>query len=211
VWSYPPLLVGMFFHNSAIGAILILVFGAWFIGWAGTLFLSSTRVIFAAAFDRILPEKVADVSERRHVPYWALVLMLVPSVIVSLFYAYTLTFRTYILDATLVIAITFFGTAIAAMVLPYRKKALYENSPIAKYKVAGIPLITISGAITGAFLGWNLYEWFKNSLYAVNNKTSLYFMGAMYLLAVVIYVVAKVYRRSQGIDLNAVYREIPVD
>ena len=97
------------------------------------------------------------------------------------------------------------------MVLPYRKKQLYENSPIAKYKVAGIPLITVSGAITGAFLGWNLYEWFKNSLYAVNNKTSLYFMGAMYLLAIVIYVVAKVYRRSQGIDLNAVYREIPVD
>src|SRR5947208_2304860 len=111
VWSYPPLLVGMFFHNSAIAALLIIVFGAWFIGWAGTLFLSSTRVIFAAAFDRILPEKVADVSERRHVPYWALVLMLVPAVIVSAFYAYTLTFRTYILDAVLVIAITFFGTS----------------------------------------------------------------------------------------------------
>jgi basic amino acid/polyamine antiporter, APA family len=211
VWSYPPLLVAMFFHNSAFGAILILVFGAWFIGWAGTLFLSSTRVIFAAAFDRILPEKVADVSERRHVPYWALVLMLVPSVLVSALYSYTSKFATYILDATLVIAITFFGTAIAAMVLPYRKKSLYENSPIAKYKVAGIPLITISGAITGAFLGWNLYEWFKNSLYAVNNKESLVFMGSMYLLAIVIYAVAKVYRRSQGIDLNAVYREIPVD
>ena len=41
--------------------------------WAGTLFLSSTRVIFAAAFDRILPEKVADVSERKHVPVWALI------------------------------------------------------------------------------------------------------------------------------------------
>src|SRR5207248_3297746 len=140
------------------------VFGAWFIGWAGTLFLSSTRVIFAAAFDRILPEKVADVSERRHVPYWALVLMLVPSVIVSLFYAYTLTFRTYILDATLVIAVTFFGTAIAAMVLPYRKKQLYQNSPIAKYNVAGIPLMTISAAITGAVLAWNRSAWCKTSL-----------------------------------------------
>ena len=142
---------------------------------------------------------------------WALVLMLVPSIFVSALYAYTSKFATYILDATLVIAITFFGTSIAAMILPWRKKSLYANSPIARYKVAGIPLITIAGAVTGSFLGWNLYEWFKNSLYAVNNKQSLVFMGSMYLLAIVIYVVAKIYRKRQGIDLKAVYQEIPVD
>jgi amino acid transporter len=211
VWSYPPLLVGMYFNNTLLAGLIVLVFGAWFIGWAGTLFLSSTRVIFAAAFDRILPEKVADVSERRHVPVWALVLMLVPSLLVSALFAYTSKFATYILDATLVIAVTFFGTAIAAMILPWRKKALYENSAIAKFKVGGIPLITVAGAITAAFLGWNLYEWFSNSLYAVNNKQSLVFMGAMYGLAIVIYVIARVVRARQGINLKAIYQEIPVD
>jgi amino acid transporter len=215
VWTYPPLLIGMYFHNTAIATVLVLVFGAWFIGWAGTLFLSSTRVIFAAAFDRILPERVADVSEKRHVPVWALVLMLVPAVVVSAFYAYSFTFRTYTLDATLVIAMTFFGTSIAAMILPWRKKSLYQNSAIAKYKIGGIPLITVTGAITGAFLGWNLYKWLwppaPNNLYGINNKQSLIFMGSMYALAIVIYVIAKVYRRRQGIDLNAVYKEIPVE
>jgi len=216
VWTYPPLLVGMFFHNSFLAAILVLVFGAWFVGWAGTLFLSSTRVIFAAAFDRILPERVADVSEKRHVPVWALVLMLVPAIAVSALYAYFHTFRTWVLDATLVIAVTFFGTAIAAMILPWRKKALYESSPIAKYKVAGIPLVTISGAVTALFLGWNLYKWMwppasEGNLYGINNVDSLKFMGVMYLLAVVIYIVAKVYRKSQGIDLGAIHREIPVE
>jgi APA family basic amino acid/polyamine antiporter len=211
IWSYPPMLASFYFHNEAIQAIIVLVFGAWFLGWAGTLFLSSTRVIFAAAFDRILPEKVADVSERRHVPYWALLLMLVPSIVVSWLYAYTSDFATFILDATLVIAVTFFGTSIAAMILPYRKKRLYENSPIARYKVAGIPLITITGAITAAFLGFNLYHWFTNDLYAVNNSTSLWFMAIMYLLALVIYVVAWFVRRSQGINLSAIHREIPVE
>src|ERR1051325_6652724 len=119
VWTYPPLLIGMYFNSPAIGAILVLLFGAWFVGWAGTLFLSSTRVIFAAAFDRILPERGADVSERRHVPVLALVLMLVPAIAVSALYAYTTKFRTYVLDATLVIAVTFLGTAIAAMILPW--------------------------------------------------------------------------------------------
>ena len=211
IWSYPPLLASFYFHNEAVQAIIVLVFGAWFLGWAGTLFLSSTRVIFAAAFDRILPEKVADVSERRHVPYWALLLMLVPSIVVSWLYAYTSDFATFILDATLVIAVTFFGTSIAAMVLPYRKKRLYENSPIARYKVAGIPLITITGAITALFLGFNLYHWFTNDLYAVNNSTSLWFMAAMYGLAIVIYIVAWFVRRSQGINLSAIHREIPVE
>jgi amino acid transporter len=211
VWSYPPLLVGMYFHSSFLTTLIILVFGAWFIGWAGTLFLSSTRVIFAAAFDRILPEKVADVSERRHVPTWALVLMLVPSVVVSAFYAYTSKFATFILDATLVIAVTFFGTAIAAIILPWRKKELFKNSPIARYKVLGIPLITLAGLLTAAFLGWNLYQWFSSSLYAVNNKQSLVFMGAMYALAVIVYIVARIVRSRQGINLKAIYEEIPVD
>ena len=211
IWSYPPMLASFYFHNEAIQAIIVLVFGAWFLGWAGTLFLSSTRVIFAAAFDRILPEKVADVSERRHVPYWALLLMLVPSIVVSWLYVYTSDFATFILDATLVIAVTFFGTSIAAMILPYRKKRLYENSPIARYKVAGIPLITITGAITALFLGFNLWHWFTNDLYAVNNSTSLWFMASMYGLALVIYVVAWFVRRSQGINLSAIHREIPVE
>ena len=128
VWPYPPLLAELLLPQQLISALIILVFGAWFLGWAGTLFLSSTRVIFAAAFDRILPEKVADVSEKRHVPVWALVLMLVPALVVSAFYAYTSTFKTWILDATLVIAVTFFGTAIAAMVLAVAEEELYENS-----------------------------------------------------------------------------------
>jgi APA family basic amino acid/polyamine antiporter len=218
VWTYPPLLVGMWFHNSVIGVLLVLVFGAWFLGWAGTLFLSSTRVIFAAAFDRILPERVADVSERRHVPVWSLLLMLIPSLIVSAFYAYTASVKTWIIDATLVIAVTFLGTSIAAAVLPWRKKHLYDNSPIARYRIAGIPLISITGVATAAFIGFNLYKWLwppynsdSGNLYAINNPDSLKFMGAMYLLAIVIYVVAYFVRRAQGINLKAIYEEIPVE
>ena len=216
IWTYPPLLVGMWFGNDLIGALLILLFGAWFLGWAGTLFLSSTRVIFAAAFDRILPERVADVSERRHVPVWALLLMLIPSLVVSAFYAFTDTFKTLILDATLVIAVTFLGTAIAAAILPFRRKRLYESSPMARYKVAGIPLITITALITIVFLAYNLYKWLwppfdEGNLYAINQADSLLFMGGMYLLALVIYVVARVVRKNQGIDLGAIHKEIPVE
>ena len=211
IWPYPPLLASFYFHSPLISALVVLAFGAWFLGWAGTLFLSSTRVIFAAAFDRILPDRVADVSERRHVPVWALLLMLLPAIVVSALYAYTIDFRTYILDAVLVIAVTFLGTSIAAIVLPWRKPQLYAASPLARYKVAGIPLITISGVVTGVFLAFNLWKWLADGLYAVNNRTSLYFLGGMYVLALVIYVVARVVRARQGIDLRTIHQEIPVE
>jgi hypothetical protein len=107
--------------------------------------------------------------------------------------------------------VTFFGTAIAAMVLPWRKKSLYQNSAIAKLKVGGVPLITVSGAITAGFLGWMLFKWFTDSLYAINNKTSLRYLAVLYGLAVVVYAIAYVVRRRQGINLKAIHQEIPVE
>ena len=124
----------------------------WFFGWVGTVFLSSTRVIFAAAFDRVLPEGVAKV-DRNGVPVLALLLMLVPSIGLAALYAYNTTFATYTLDATLVIAVTFLGSAIAAAILPWRKPEIYNASPIAKYTVLGIPLITFAAGAFILFLG----------------------------------------------------------
>ena len=57
VWGFPPLLISFMIPTTFLKVVFILLFGTWFLGWAGTLFLSSTRVIFAAAFDRILPER----------------------------------------------------------------------------------------------------------------------------------------------------------
>src|SRR5262249_14292210 len=143
VWPYPGLLAASFFGSPVLQFILVAVLSLWFFGWVGTVFLSSTRVIFAAAFDRVLPESVAGVS-RNGVPMIALALMLIPSIGLSALYAYNSTFVTYTLDATLVIAVTFLGSAIAAAVLPWRKKEIYNASPIAKYKVLGLPLITFA-------------------------------------------------------------------
>ena len=120
---------GWLVHNTVFQTVLILLMALWFIGWVGTLFLSSTRVIFAAAFDRVLPDRAAEVSEKRKVPFYSLILMLAPAVIVSAVYAYNLTFETYTLDATLVIAVTYLFSAIAVVLLPWVKPDLWRASP----------------------------------------------------------------------------------
>jgi len=211
IFPYPVMLVGWAVHNQAFQVILILLMSLWFFAWVGTLFLSSTRVIFAAAFDRILPDGAAQVSEKRRVPVWSLVLMLLPAVGLAALYSYNSTFHTYTLDATLVIAVTYLFSAIAVVILPWRKPDLWAASPASRLKVAGVPVVPVAGVITIGLIGYCLYEWLSSSAYGVNNNDSLIYMGAMYVLALVIYVVARLIRSRQGIDLSLINKEIPVE
>jgi amino acid transporter len=211
IWPYPVLFAAWLVHNTAFQVILILVMSLWFFGWVGTLFLSSTRVIFAAAFDRVLPDRAAEVSEKRKVPFYSLILMLLPAVVLSAVYAYNSTFVTYTYDATLVIAVTFLFSAIAVVLLPFIKKDLWQASPASRIKILGVQIVPVAGWITIGLLGFNLYEWFSNASYGINYKPSLFFMLGMYVLAVIIYAVAYLVRKRQGIDLGLINKEIPVE
>jgi amino acid transporter len=211
IFPYPVLLASWIVHNSAIQVIILLLMSLWFFGWVGTLFLSSTRVIFAAAFDRVLPDAAAQVSEKRRVPVASLFLMLLPAVGLAALFAYNTTFAGYTLDATLVIAVTYLFSAIAVVILPLRKPDLWYASPASKIKVLGVPIVPVAGVVTIALLAYNLIEWLTKGAYGVNHKGSLIYMGAMYVLAIAIYVGARIIRNRQGIDLSLINKEIPVE
>ncbi|MCJ7708122.1 MAG: amino acid permease, partial [Anaerolineales bacterium] len=289
VWPYPVQFATFLTTSRALQFFVVLAVSFWWFGWSGTVFLSSTRVIFAAALDRMLPEWVSKIEPRTRTPINALLLMVIPSVIISIMYAFNLvSMQTIVLDATLVIAITFFGTALAGILLPWRQKDVFEGSPIAKYKMPGwlsgaatllyvvgagyliyrtyqlaqlvfaqwgdqtgltqlmiavvailgvvntvlliwvayyvirkllvgqkFPLVTVAGLIFFAFLDWLLIEWFFDPgyLYGIGwqNTTSMVFMIFMYALAAAIYFGFSAYRRKQGIDIDKVYKEIPVE
>jgi amino acid transporter len=221
-WPYPVLLAVFLTSNRIVQFIVVALMSLWWFGWSGTVFLSSTRVIFAAAFDRLLPEKVAEIEPRTRTPLYALLMMVVPSILVSYLYAYNyFNFQTLALDSTLVITVTYLGTAIAAILLPYRKPELYKASPIATYKVFGVPLITAAGVIFGGFLTFLLVEWLFDpwlntqgvapGLYGISlaNTSSVVYMVIMYALAAGIYFGFKAYRKNKGIDIEKVHQEIP--
>ncbi|MCJ7512674.1 MAG: hypothetical protein MUO23_06850, partial [Anaerolineales bacterium] len=141
--------------------LIVLAVSFWWFGWSGTVFLSSTRVIFAAALDRMLPEWVSKIEPRTRTPIYALLLMVVPSIIISIMYAFNwVGMQSIVLDATLVIAITFFGTAIAGILLPWRQKSIFDGSPIARYKVQGWLswLATLAYVVGAGYLIYRMYQ-----------------------------------------------------
>jgi APA family basic amino acid/polyamine antiporter len=215
-WPYPGLLAAFLMDGAVWQFILVGLLSLWFFGWVGTVFLSSTRVVFATAFDRILPEGVAKVS-RNGVPWVALVLMLLPSIPIAYLYAYNAEFYNWTLAATEVIAITFAGSAIAAAILPWRRPDIYNASPIARYRVLGLPLITVAALAFLVILGFAIYEWVTNATYGLNidlsdpAKNGFLYMLALYALALVIYVGSRLLRKQQGIDMSMVQKEIPAE
>ncbi len=223
VWPYPALFAAFLSTSRVLQFIVLFLMALWWFGWSGTVFLSSTRVIFAAAFDRLLPEKVAEVDSRTGTPIYALLLMLIPSIVISYLFAYDVGgFKSLTLCSTLVIAVTYLGTTIAAILLPFRKPDLYKASPIAKYTVFGVPLITVAGVIFGGFLVFLLYEWIldPNALYGIGysinengykNGTSILYMLANYVLAAAIYLGFRAYRKRKGINVDKIHAEIPVE
>jgi basic amino acid/polyamine antiporter, APA family len=210
----PMAMIAWVVNNAAFQVALIASISLLVFGWWGTVFLSSTRMIFASAFDRILPESVAKVTSGG-VPYVALLLMAIPSVIVSALYAYQATFVQLTYDATLVIAVMFLGSGLAFMIMPWRVKSIWQNSALPKAKIFGIPWLSIVAFLYSAFMIFNLILWIYDptNTYGVGYKNgkSMIFMGVLYAVAIIVWIVAWAVRKRQGMELEAVAKEIPAE
>ena len=209
IYPFGPFLAALPFNNPLLTLWLIISMSFWFWGWAGTLFLSSTRAMFAMGFDRTLPAWVGHVSTRFGAPVNTIVVMFVATMFLGTLYSYVPGVAVIFLDAVLAIAAMYFITCIAAVVFPYRRKKLFEASPVAKYKIGGVPVVTISGAIIAIYLFYLLVIWALDPAYGVNNPISAMYLGATYIGSAILYLVMKAYRKRQGIDINKIYGEIP--
>ena len=160
----------------------------------------------------MLPDRAAEVSEKRKVPVWSLILMLLPAVGLSAVYAYSTKFRTYTLDATLVIAVTYLFSAIAVVLLPFVKPDLWRASPASRIKLLGVPIVPVAGVVTIGLLGFNLYEWLtqrrllreQSRLTVLHGRACTCWPSSSTWWRAIV-------RSRQGIDLGLINKEIPVE
>jgi len=172
--------------------------------------LGPVRYLFAQAFDRVLPARIAHVDPRTHSPLVAILIMVVGAVIWSVWQVANPALWTYIMSAAFATLACVIGVCVAGAVFPYRMKEVYKASPIAKYQVGGVPLVTILGilgVLSQIFLGY--YYVTVPELGMVGNPTSMIALTAIAIGLIIYYFIAKAYRKRQGISMEFAFGEIP--
>src|SRR5262249_34112515 len=106
--------------------------------------MAMTRCIFAWSMDRVTPDQVSQVSPRTHAPNVAIAIATIGALIGLAVFVFT-SFSEFLGGTTLGFLFTFLATGLAAVVFPYRRKALYEKSPV-KPRIFGLPLLSVLGA-----------------------------------------------------------------
>ena len=121
----------------------------------------------------------------------------------------TTTWASITLGVTFGCGYVFVGTALAGALMPFRAKALYEASPGAKYRIGGLPLVTVVGLIgTAAGLVF-LYLFLLSPELGMNSQLAYMVSGGVLVFALGWYLVTYLVRRSGGINVDYAFKEIP--
>jgi amino acid transporter len=194
--------------------ILIIVVGYLFNGlWQlASGILPATRQIFAWSFDRLIPEKFSEVSDRLHSPIWTMVTMSVLGEIAILLWIYT-TLATYVVNTIIGLLSANLVVSVACFVFPMRRKELFESTVPTRWKrrIAGLPMLSWLSLIVMATTLYMLYCASTNAVVGGPISYASMFTGVIgpMIAGVLIYFIARAYRKSKGIDISLIFKEIP--
>ena len=175
-------------------------------------YLVISRSMFAWSFDRIIPAFFADVNDKFHAPMKTLITTALLTTGAAAMTLYT-NYLGLFFNITLAVVSSFLFAGVAAAVFPYvkRARAMWEQAPpIVRTKVAGVPLISILGITNTVIMLWLTYlDLISPALSGPVNPVSVGIVGAVYVLAIAVYLVSKVYHRSHGLNIDLAFQQIP--
>ena len=171
----------------------------------------TTRVLFALAFDRLLPVRVAQVSEKNHAPTTAIVVVLIVSILFCLLLAFVNISNIVALEA-LFFALILLAGGIAATFLAHRRPELVTRAGQKDVdRWAGLPVVTWFGATTTALALFTIIEVIAHqNAYGKFSFESVTALVVVLVAGPVIYGIARGLRRRQNaLDLSMAMRELP--
>jgi amino acid transporter len=194
-----------------IAVIVPLAIIATVVGSLETIVLMAVRIVFAWSFDGITPVKLAEVSEKRGSPNYALALVAVVGLIYVLLSIYEATYLTFNAYATSGLFLAFAIAGIAAVLFPYKHKDLFEATPaMVQRKLAGVPVVAILGVIT--FLTGIFVAYIAASPIFTGVPINPYYLVGMigvFVVGLIIYFVSAQYQKSKGIDMSMRFKRLP--
>jgi len=170
-----------------------------------------TRVLFALAFDRLLPIGLAKVSERGAVPTNAIIVAVAGGIIFALLAAF-LNLANIVANLALFVALIILAGGVAATALPYRRPDLILKPGMKEVsKVGGIPVASLWGAATSVLaLIVVILIIAHPEVFGAFTVSSVVTLVLVLGAGPVIYLIARQMRLSQSsIDLRLAMRELP--
>lgn len=196
-------------NNPVVTVAVGISFILWVFFWVTNIPMYCARTLFAHSMDRVAPSAVGHVTPRRRVPLGSIVA------------AYGLTFLFYIMFvyadwfATLAIGMPLFFAWIASLtsgaLLPWTRPSLWNQSPAAAYRIGSLYWMTVVCFIGVAVLLMVEYFVYRDPSSFATTLSSWVAVGATVALAIVAYLGAFLWRRRQGVDLERLTSEIPVE
>lgn len=194
---------------NVIQVFIALCFVLAILWWTPTGFMLGTRNVFAWSFDRLAPTKLTDVSDRFHTPVVATVFVALVVELLNYLNIYQ-GLGAYLLNIIAVMGGAFIIVSIAAAVTPWRRKDLHASAPAwAARRIAGVPVITLLAVVSGAAWAFVIWTAFHTGFGGALGWKPMVKAFTAPVIAIIWYLVAWAYRRSQGIDLSKTFHEIP--
>jgi amino acid transporter len=172
----------------------------------------TTRVLFAQAFDRLLPVSVAKVGDRNHAPNVAITIVLIVGAAFCWITSYVSTLGNIVALQSLFFALILLAGGLAAMFLPIRRKDLLARTGMSEADqskflraVTGVGVATtVLALFTTAEIAGHPHDYGKFSW--ESTLTLIIVLGA----GPVIYFIARAVRRQRdSLDLAMAMHELP--
>jgi amino acid transporter len=171
----------------------------------------TTRVLFAQAFDRLLPVGVAKVGDRNHAPNVAIAIVLVIGCGFC-FLTSLVNLGSIVALQSLFFALILLAGGVAALMLPLRRADLLDLSGVAESERSRfLRKVTVVGAATTILALFTVYELVAHSsVYGKFSVESIITLVIVLGSGPVIYLIARAVRRQRNsLDLAMAMHELP--
>lgn len=201
---------GVLTKNAFINTIIGLSFFLWHFLLLFVMFTIIVRNMFAWSFDQIIPARLTSMTKSTLAPWAAILTASVVIEILLALFTFTSLF-SYVYNYIVIFSIAFWFTSFAAILLPYRRKDLFDAAPPSiRRRVFGVPLVTIAGVINLILFSLILYASFKLPAFSgPTGKWATLFVILIYVSGLVIYLAVSAYKGRKGVDMSLLYGEIP--
>jgi basic amino acid/polyamine antiporter, APA family len=176
-------------------------------------YIGTTRIMVAQGLDGLLPDWFARVHPRWKTPVNAHIAYFIAALPVIWAFNKIGDWSTkWALGVTFANGAVMVLSALAAALLPYRARQLYEASPGAKYKVGETPMVTIVGVL-GFLLGGFMVASFlfvkDLGLAFSSNAFPYYIVAGTAAFGLAVYLVMRSVQARRGLKVQYAFAEIP--